>query len=234
MFSFCVVVCMIGLERARGFKLRAPRVNFLKSTSFHVANIARGDTADKTFAFETCNLLDLGALMRLANLEFAPQCGNQKDVISLNLEMLRLFVPKLLLPMVMDHTVIGVKSMEGNRKELVGFVDLSLQSNAGTLDALIPRTLKERQQRYGAKNLEPYLCNLLITDKYRKLGLGRKLVSSCEELAKKWGHSTINLHVETKSLPALSLYFKCGFQPVTTVNGILFMRKKLLSQYLTK
>jgi GNAT superfamily N-acetyltransferase len=102
------------------------------------------------------------------------------------------------------------------------------------MDALTPRTLTERQQLYGAENLEPYLCNLLITDKYRKLGLGRKLVSACEELAKKWGHNTINLHVETKSLPALTLYFKCGFEPVNTENGIVFMRKKISAQDTTR
>jgi GNAT superfamily N-acetyltransferase len=154
-------------------------------------------------------------------------CETPKDKFKLVLEILGLFLPKLVLNRAyMGHAVLGLRSPE---KRLVGFVDLSLQPSNGTLDALKPCPLQKRKTLYGEKNLQPYLCNLLVTKDYRKRGLGRKLVSACVEVAKQWGHCTINLHVETTSAAALSLYLKSNFLPVETFrsnNGVIFMRKK--------
>jgi GNAT superfamily N-acetyltransferase len=140
-------------------------------------------------------------------------------------------MPKLLMTGYMGYSVIGLRDESANK--LIGFVDLSLQPNTGTLDALKPRPLHERQKIYGDKNLAPYLCNLLVSPDYRKKGLGLKLISACEDLAKSWGHSAINLHVETKSTPALSLYIKSNFMPVKSIqplNGVLFMRNEFQQQ----
>lgn len=167
---------------------------------------------------------DIFDLIRLANGQFSHTCRTVNDLVKLNLEIVKLFIPKLIFPSYLSHSVIGVRSSNDNR--LVGFVDLSLQPSSGTMDALIPLPLANRQLLYG-KTLEPYLCNLLVEPKYRKQGLGRKLVSACEDRAMSWGCRSINLHVESESLPAFTLYISSGFSPIQTKGNVVFMKKVL-------
>ena len=167
---------------------------------------------------------DIFDLIRLANGQFGHTCRTASDLVKLNLEIIRLFFPKLVFTSYMSHSVIGVRSSKDNR--LVGFVDLSLQASSGTMDALIPLPLENRKLLYG-NTLEPYLCNLLVEPKFRKRGLGRKLVAACEDRALSWGCRTINLHVERESLPAFTLYVSSGFLPMQTKGNVVFMKKVL-------
>ena len=167
---------------------------------------------------------DLIDLIKMANGQFGHTCRSLQDLVKLNMEILKLFVPKLIFPQFMSHSVIGMRSTNSNR--LVGFVDLSLQPSSGTMDALVPLPFAKRKQKYGL-SLEPYLCNLLVVPELRKKGLGRKLVAACEDRALSWGCQTINLHVERESIPAFSLYLSSGFSPVQKQGNVVFMKKKL-------
>ena len=167
---------------------------------------------------------DLIDLIKLANGQFGHTCKSLQDLVRLNIEIIKLFVPKLIFHQFMSHSVIGVRSANSNK--LVGFVDLSLQPSSGTMDALTPLPLAKRIQMYGV-SLEPYLCNLLVVPELRKKGLGRKLVAACEDRALSWGCQTINLHVERDSIPAFSLYLSSGFSPIQKQGNVVFMKKKL-------
>jgi GNAT superfamily N-acetyltransferase len=176
----------------------------------------------REFIAEKLRILDLLNIWRLATKQFAPNCKTVSEELLLTLQILYLFTPKLLVPRFMGHEVIGLKYASSN--ELVGFVDLSLQQSCGSMDALKSTPLQMRRKIHN--NLQPYLCNLLVTAPFRRRGLGRMLVKACEQEALSWGCNTINLHVESFSLPALTLYVSENFDIMQKKdNGLLFMRK---------
>lgn len=181
-------------------------------------------TAD-SFTISNVLLTDMYCVIRLANAQFLTNSDTIVDIIKLDAAVLRLFLPKLLFPEAMKHSVIGVRSISNN--SLVGFVDLSLQTSSGSLDALKPMTFNERKRMYGEK-LAPYLCNLFVSPTLRKKGLARKLIAACEAEARKWGFNTINLHVELTSSPAINLYTSTNFNTVTVVGEVAFMCKKII------
>ena len=185
----------------------------------------RNDRLDDGYAISQVSLWDIYDIIRLANDQFLTSTDTIVDILKLDIEILKLFLPKLLFPKTMRHSVIGVRSATNDR--LVAFVDLSLQMSTGSLDALKPKTIGEREKLYG-KTLAPYLCNLFVSPSLRKRGLARKLIAACEAEARRWGCSTINLHVEMSSRPALSLYLSSDFNIVKTAeNDVVFMSKKL-------
>lgn len=185
------------------------------------ANIA------ESFAISNVLLTDMYCVIRLANAQFLTKSDTIVDIIKLDTAVLRIFLPKLLFPDAMRHSVIGVRSVSNN--SLVGFVDLSLQTSSGSLDALKPMTYIERRRTYGEK-LAPYLCNLFVSPTLRKRGLARKLIAACEAEARKWGFNTINLHVELNSSPAMNLYISSDFRTVTVVGESAFMCKRLTAE----
>ena len=181
---------------------------------------------DKDFLISDVLIGDMLDVIYLANNQFVKSTDNFLDIVRLDYDILMLFLPKLLLPGRMRHSVIGVRSADDNK--LVGFVDLSLQLSSGSLDALKPKTLAARKLQYGDKNLAPYLCNLFVSPVHRKKGLARKLIAACEVEARKWGCNCINLHVELSSRPALNLYLSSNFEVMKqTDNDVVFMSKKL-------
>ena len=181
---------------------------------------------EMSFAISNVLLGDMLDVIRLANDQFIQSTDNIVDIVKLDFAILNLFLPKLIFPRIMEHSVIGIRSL--NDKKLVGFVDLSLQLSTGSLDALKPKSLVERQKQYGANNLSPYLCNLFVSPGNRKKGLARKLIAACEAEALRWGCNCINLHVEMSSAPALNLYLTSDFQIIKTAqDDVVFMTKKL-------
>lgn len=180
---------------------------------------------DDNFIISNVGLRDMYDVIRLANDQFLKSSDTVIDVIKLDVAILNLFLPKLVMPEVMRHSVIGVRSASDN--VLVGFVDLSLQMSTGSLDALKPRTLAERSKLYG-NSLAPYLCNLFVSPTLRKRGLARRLLAACETEARSWGCNTINLHVELSSPPALNLYLSSNFKIILTAqDDVVFMTKIL-------
>eukprot|EP01041_Mallomonas_annulata_P010191 gene10191-21238_t len=168
------------------------------------------------------NILDLYPLVQISCNEFLPSMKTHLDKFKLVLKIISIFLPSLILPWSMRHSIIGVKTKDGN---LAAFVDLSLQTSSGSDEALLLLTYEERALKFN--DLRPYLCNLLVSPKYRKKGLGTLLIKACESKALLWGHNDIYLHTETTVMPALSLYIKNEFEPVKKVQDMFFMRKRI-------
>lgn len=57
-----------------------------------------------------------------------------------------------------------------------------------------------------------YVSNLAVKDNYRRQGIARKLLLSCEQAAVKWGFKHISLHVLEDNHQARQLYFSSGYQ----------------------
>ena len=186
----------------------------------HLCMVSQSLTA---FSVRRLHIGDLPRLMMLASDEFRPKCnGNVKDLLQLHLSIATLFSSKFFLPEVMAHSVLGIKDESG---DLIAFVDLSLQTCDGSLDALIPLPLEKRKKKYAT--LGPYLCNLLVVPKHRRKGLASLLVKACFDEARSWGYDTIGLHVDSASTSALLLYISQGFQPQKKVGDIWYMKKTL-------
>ena len=143
--------------------------------------ITIGESSEATCKTVTLNIFHFKELFRLIAQQFFPECDSTIDKIALVWNIIRLFIPKLLIPSVMGHTLIGI-AKEGsglsnpypshnNDLELLGFVDLSLQRNSGDLDVLEDKPLFVRQRNLQASDrLAPYLCNLLVSQAHRKKG----------------------------------------------------------------
>ncbi|NES81615.1 MAG: GNAT family N-acetyltransferase [Moorea sp. SIO2B7] len=58
----------------------------------------------------------------------------------------------------------------------------------------------------------PYIANLAIRPSYRRQGIARKLLISCEQTALQWGFNHISLHVLEDNLQARELYFSSGYR----------------------
>lgn len=172
---------------------------------------------------ELKNVFDFFQVMNLSINEFFPTLSTNADKFKCLIDIVFLFLPKFFAPWIMKHTVIGVKIKNG---ELVGFVDLSLQTRSGSRVALENLPFSQRSARYT--DLSPYLCNFLIAPAHRKKGLGRFLLRLCEERAKAWGYSELFLHVDMKTLAPMKLYLSSNFQPVQMQeSSLVFMKKSL-------
>jgi ribosomal protein S18 acetylase RimI-like enzyme len=58
----------------------------------------------------------------------------------------------------------------------------------------------------------PYLSNLAIHPKYRRMGAASELLKACEKVALLWGFRDLYLHVLENNHQARQLYFKAGYQ----------------------
>ena len=190
-------------------------------------NTAKSDRFTDLLAVDL-NLLDLFDILSLSLEEFGQNCTPAQK-LDLQRDILALFVPKVVIPYAMGHHLRGLKDKTTGK--LLGFVDLSLQPNDGTLDALKPTTIQQRSNRYKDSTLSPYLCNLLVAPEARGRGLGRLLVKECERRALELGYNDIHLHCESQSSPALRLYNKSGFNPIRKLkNGSLLFMRKVIEQ----
>jgi ribosomal protein S18 acetylase RimI-like enzyme len=67
----------------------------------------------------------------------------------------------------------------------------------------------------GSADLQPYLSNLCVDEKYRGQKIGRALVRCVEDITRTcWGYSRMYLHVDEDNLPALNLYKSEGYRDV--------------------
>ena len=146
-------------------------VNKVKSTKLMKGVITAEMRALKTI---DCTIGDLPEIMRLSYDQFEDSCRTDKDRAELRAEIQGLFLPKMVFNPFMGHRIIGLQ--KGDSKELVGFVDLSMQPQS--LEALKPTPYLLRSVKHG-NDLRPYLCNLLVAPEYRRKGLGRRLVNEC-------------------------------------------------------
>ena len=66
-----------------------------------------------------------------------------------------------------------------------------------------------------AKDLQPYLSNLCVSENYRGRKIGKALVRCIEDIATTaWGYNRLYLHVDLDNKPALKLYQNEGYNDV--------------------
>lgn len=201
--------------------LRPDKTNVIESTTIKKIIVIENET----YSFsDLTNPLDFLQVMALSINEFFPVMTTNSERLKCFVDILVLFLPKFIAPWIMKHSVIGVK-VKGETK-LVGFVDLSLQTNSGSRVALQNLSFSERSTRF--KDLSPYLCNFLVAPNHRKKGLGRYLLRLCEERARQWGYSELCLHADMSTLAPMKLYLSSNFLPIQMQeNSLVFMKKSL-------
>lgn len=213
----------------------------LGSISFNSTSISPNWKVDKSAAVvQKLNIFHFNAILNLAAQQFLPECNSILDKVALIWSITYLFIPKLLFPSYMGHTLIGLATSSPStnliptqKEQIIGFVDVSLQRNAGDLDTLDNKPLYQREKSLQkGESLMPYLCNLLVSASFRNRGFGRKLVQAAEAEAASWGHSELRLHVETKSVAALSLYIGEDFRVLRKLQdgSLLYLGKKFSPQ----
>lgn len=125
--------------------------------------------------------------------------------------------------------VLARKTSDANSKtiEVIASVELRLQP----CDAKIPFSIPwlDRVERRlgtflglghvesekGSNDLQPYLSNLCVDEKYRGKKIGRGLVRCVENIAKtNWGYNRMYLHVDEDNAAALNLYKSEGYKDV--------------------
>ncbi len=121
-----------------------------------------------------------------------------------------------------DQAVCLVAATGTQARDVVGTIEISARSSM--YDPSI-------NKRYL------YISNLAVDHNYRRLGIGRELVTQCEAIAKTWGFMAIYLHVMADNLAGQDLYAQLGFevlssdQPWHILPGLrsqrLFLRKRL-------
>jgi ribosomal protein S18 acetylase RimI-like enzyme len=76
----------------------------------------------------------------------------------------------------------------------------------GTIEVALRSALWSSSPQY------PYISNLAVAQKYRRLGIGSQLLIACEQAALDWGYQEIRLHVLDRNESAKQLYCQNGYQ----------------------
>lgn len=76
----------------------------------------------------------------------------------------------------------------------------------GTIEVALRSTL------WSASLQHPYISNLAVAQNYRRLGIGSKLLTACEQAALDWGYQETRLHVLDRNESAKQLYCQNGYQ----------------------
>jgi len=75
--------------------------------------------------------------------------------------------------------------------------------------------LGHTEKEVGRNDLQPYLSNLCVDEKFRGQKIGRGLVRCVENIAKTcWGYNRMYLHVDEDNPAALNLYKSEGYRDV--------------------
>ena len=132
----------------------------------------------------------------------------------------------LVLVLARPTTDTGDNRSTSNGIEVIASIELRLQP----CDAKIPFSIPwlDRVERrigsyiglgntdeVGSNDLQPYLSNLCVDEKFRSQKIGRSLVRCVENVAKtSWGYNRMYLHVDEDNLAALKLYKSEGYRDV--------------------
>ena len=74
-----------------------------------------------------------------------------------------------------------------------------------------------------------YLDDFIVTETYRNMGIGTKLIRSAEAYARKNRIETVLLHVEKTNIPAMNLYDRLGYSIYRDDRNRFLMKKDILS-----
>ena len=97
-------------------------------------------------------------------------------------------------------------------REIAGTVEIALREREGLNECALrkehPHSVKSQGENEGNYL---YISNLAVSPAYRRQGIARKLLLSCEPLARQWGYREIYLHVLENNDRAKQLYFNLGY-----------------------
>ena len=68
----------------------------------------------------------------------------------------------------------------------------------------------------GGSEPQCLMSGLLVQPGWRRQGIARKLVATCEEQTRKWGYSELLLNVQQSNTAAYTLYSDMGYRRVLT------------------
>ncbi len=95
-------------------------------------------------------------------------------------------------------------------RTVAGTVEIALRSDSRGHPARMNR--QEPWESEGERHPEYlYISNLAVSPPYRRQGIARKLLLSCEPLALRWGYPEIYLHVWEHNERAKQLYLNLGY-----------------------
>lgn len=124
-----------------------------------------------------------------------------------------------------EGTAAVTQNIDSGRRilDVVASIELRLQPCDAKIPFSIP-WLDRVERRLGAliglgdgigRDLQPYLSNLCVDERYRGRQIGRSLVRCVENIARtNWGYSRIYLHVDEDNQAALKLYQSEGYRDV--------------------
>ncbi|HEX5847879.1 MAG TPA: GNAT family N-acetyltransferase [Rubrobacter sp.] len=115
---------------------------------------------------------------------------------------------------------VGVRTEASREDVLARGLWKALTRNLGFLRAVWATTLLS-YPRYSSKPSEAYVERLVVSPSFRRLGMGRRLLSAAEELARDRGKEAIGLHVTADNLPALRLYESEGYREISRQRSLM-------------
>lgn len=101
--------------------------------------------------------------------------------------------------------IVMIDTPSGQKQDVVGIVEMTMRSNCQTIK------VKESEEKIGEFSDYLYVSNLAVSRNYRRQGIARRLLLSCEPLALKWGYEDIYLHVLDDNEGAKQLYLNLGY-----------------------
>lgn len=87
---------------------------------------------------------------------------------------------------------------------------LETYGNHVTETALCPRSISTLRLACTA-GVRPYLSDLAVADRCRRMGIGTELVKACEEACVQWGYDYLYLKVRKGNVAAQKLYENLGY-----------------------
>lgn len=112
-------------------------------------------------------------------------------------------------------------------------------STANHLAGTVEMALRSVYPWQPYSNQHLYISNLAVKAEYRRQGVARQLLNTCERIALEWGFNDLYLHVLENNHQARRLYFKAGYRLQQVDPGIaswllgqprrLFLHKHLVS-----
>ena len=139
---------------------------------------------------ESATDLTVAGLPPVGQLWHGAQCLSQLNRLQQNFDRL----PEV------QHKMICATDREGR---ILGFVDIDCRPS--TVEAAPPR---------------PYLSDLAVSHKHRRMGIGRRLVEKCEEMCIKWNQNKIHLKVQDTNDTGMSFYKALNYKPIAPRDSV--------------
>ena len=115
---------------------------------------------------------------------------------------------------------VGVRTAASREDILARGLWRSLTRNLGIPRAVWATTLLS-YPTYSSVASEAYIERLVISPSFRRQGMGRRLLSAAEDLARDAGKKTVGLHVTGNNLAALHLYEAEGYAEVSRQRSLI-------------